>query len=60
MQLLKSNEYVKVDGDRFDVLKFILSLFVVGLIDLMTDMNVGFDAQVMFAETKKVLPLSPQ
>lgn len=31
MQLLKSNEYVKVDGDRFDVLKFILSLFVVGL-----------------------------
>lgn len=31
MQLLKSNEYVRIDGDRFDVLKFILSIFVIGL-----------------------------
>ena len=31
MRLLCSNEYVKVDGDRFDVLKFILALCIIGI-----------------------------
>ena len=31
MQQLRSNEYVLVDGDRFDVLKFILALFILGI-----------------------------
>ena len=31
MQQLKSNEYVKIDGDRFDILKFILAVLVMGL-----------------------------
>lgn len=31
MRLQESNRYVSVDGDRFDVLKFILAVFILGI-----------------------------
>ncbi len=31
MQQIKSNEYVNIDGDRFDVLKFVLAIFIIGI-----------------------------